>query len=104
MSRIEPRLLSEWMAFERLEPFGDLQADKRFKVLAAWLCTLLGSKAYAPDDIKGISAEIPPDLDEDADDAEPWDEADDSDFELRASDFPPTAAVLRDLKEQAIFR
>jgi hypothetical protein len=83
------------MAFERIEPFGDAHDDKRFKVLASWICTFLSaSKAYSADDIKGISPEISPV------------ERDDSDETLEDSDEsgPSSADVLRDIAEQNLFR
>ena len=93
------------MAFERLEPFGDAHMDQRFKVLASWLCTVCGksSTAYQAGDIKGISPEMPPDsdVDESDADAELWDDADgDTSHGGSAS----SADVLRDLREQNLFR
>jgi hypothetical protein len=86
------------MAFDQLQGFGDEQDDQRFKTLAAWLCTMLGSKAYSPDEMKGFSRELPPLPDEDDIDA----------FftcvgeEREASE--TSSAILRDLAEQNMFR
>lgn len=59
---------------------------------------MLGSRAYEPDDIKGISPDLQA-LDADDSDNEPLD----NDF----ADSPPTASsadVLRDWQEQNLFR
>ena len=91
------------MAFERLEPFGDAHMDQRFKVLASWLCTVCGisSKAYQADDIKGISPEMPFYSDVEDSDAEPWDDADGDPSHVGSAS---SADVLRDLREQNLFR
>jgi hypothetical protein len=90
------------MAFERIEPFGDAHADKRVKVLAAWICTFLSqSKSFSPDDITGISPEMPP-LERDPDDV---DEGFDADEPFDAENVGPSSAdVLRDIAEQNLFR
>jgi hypothetical protein len=90
------------MAFERLEPGGDEQMDRRFKVLGAWLCTMLSQsgKAFDPDDIKGISPPEPPDASETDDDPSESFDADSSD----AADGPSSADVLNALREQNQFR
>jgi hypothetical protein len=90
--------LLEWEAFDRIQPIGESQMDQRFKTLGAWLCTMLGTKAYQPEDIKGISPELPPDtsaieeesLEDDPEDYEPREGA-------------TSADVLRDFREQSFF-
>lgn len=72
--------------------------DQRFKALGAWLCTMLGSKAFQPEDIKGISPEIT-ETSFNAD--EPLDD-DPGDLEIRAN--ATSADVLRDYREQSQFR
>ncbi len=72
--------------------------DQRFKALGAWLCTMLGSKAFQPDDIKGISPEIP---DEVAATEQPL-EDDPDENETRSTS--TSADVLRDYREQSLFR
>jgi len=91
-------VIAEWEAFDRLQPIGEQQMDQRFKALGAWLCTMLGSVAFQPDDIKGISAEIP-------DSVSPADELleddpDNPEFSTSATSMD----VLRDCREQSIFR
>lgn len=96
LDRIEPRVIARWEAFDRIRPIGESQMDQRFKVLAAWFCTMLGSKAYQPDDIKGITPEIPEDLDA-ATEAE----------DLLDDEISPEATsadILRDYREQSLFR
>jgi hypothetical protein len=95
LARIEPRVIDQWLAFDQLQGFGDEQEDQRFKVLIAWFCTMLGSKAYSPDDIKGISR------------GEFREVADDflDDVELPVwSESTASADVLRDVEEQNAFR
>jgi hypothetical protein len=92
------------MAFERLEPFGDEQMDRRFKALAAWICTMLSQagKSFQPDDMEGISPpETPCDADTDADELLPTDP--DADFSDAAGG-PSSADVLQALREQNQFR
>lgn len=98
LDRIEPGCLLEWEAFDRLQPIGEQQMDQRFKALGAWLCTMLGSKAFQPEDIKGISPEIL----EGVSPAEQPLEDDPDDYETRSSS--TNADVLRDYREQSIFR
>ena len=88
------------MAFDRLERFGDEQMDRRFKVLGAWLCTMLSQsgKAFGPDDIKGIS---PPGLPREPD--EDPAELPDADFDDDGGD-PSSEDVLQALREQNQFR
>ena len=101
LDRIEPGCLLEWEAFDQLQPIGDQHMDQRFKALGAWLCTLLGSKAYQPDDIKGISPEIPARVDDVENAEQPLDD-DPDDYEFCASS--TSADVLRDYREQSLFR
>jgi hypothetical protein len=87
------------MAFDQLEPFGESRIDARVKVAIAWLVSHLREKPIDPEDIKGISPEI----------SEPVDDPDepliDSTPELdETPDGPSSAAILRDLAEQNIFR
>jgi hypothetical protein len=87
------------MAFEELEPFGESRIDARVKVAIAWLVSHLREKPIDPEDIKGISPEI----------SEPVDDVDepliDSIPELSDEPSgPSSAAILRDLAEQNIFR
>lgn len=86
------------MAFDRLEPFGESRTDARFKVALAWLVSHLREEPIDPEDIRGISPEI----------SEPANEADEP-LDIDAGEDPATsepssAAVLRDLAEQNIFR
>jgi hypothetical protein len=92
------------MAFDRLERFGDEQMDRRFKVLGAWLCTMLSQsgKSFQPDDIKGIS---PPELPTEADIEIENDLFADPDADFSdAADGPSSADVLQALREQNQFR
>jgi hypothetical protein len=76
--------------------------DRRFKALAAWICTMLSQsgKAFGPDDIKGISPPEPPDASEIDDELS---EAFDADFRDAAGG-PSSADVLNALREQNQFR
>jgi hypothetical protein len=87
------------MAFDQLEPFGESRIDARVKVAIAWLVSHLREKPIDPDDIKGISPEISEPLD-DVDEPLDYSGPEVSDDPVG----PSSAAILRDLAEQNIFR
>jgi len=47
---LSSRDIAEWMAYERLEPFGPLRDDVRSGTLAAVLTSALTGEKYSPDD------------------------------------------------------
>lgn len=93
-------MIAEWTAYDRIEPIGPPRAEHLLKVALAWVVSHLAEKAMEPDDIKGISVEMPEpsediELLEDTDDADSIDQPE----TVRAS----SAAILRDLSEQNLF-
>jgi hypothetical protein len=48
--RMSSREFAEWMAFYRIEPFGDQRADMRSAIVASTMANLLGKKKFAPAD------------------------------------------------------
>lgn len=48
LSRIDSRELSEWMAFYKLEPWGDERADLRIAILASLYANANRKKGQAP--------------------------------------------------------
>lgn len=69
------------------------------KVALAWLVSVFSGEAMAPDDIRGID---PPEPAADAEDS------DDEGFEISDLEFEidesSSAAILRDVREQNLFR
>ena len=50
LGQMTSRQLAEWMAYDRLEPFGELRADYRNGILASMLAGLLGGQDVKPQD------------------------------------------------------
>ena len=45
LERMTSRQLAEWMAYDRLEPFGELRADYRNGLLIATMLRIMGEDA-----------------------------------------------------------
>lgn len=63
LERIPSRLLSEWVAFAQLEPFGEERADLRAGIVAAAVVNVQRAKGSAP----VRPGDFMPRFDEDAD-------------------------------------
>lgn len=48
LARIDSQELSEWMAFARVQPFGDRRMDERFGILCSALWNISGKVANEP--------------------------------------------------------
>jgi cytoskeletal protein RodZ len=115
LDRIEPRVITEWMAFERLEPFG----WPLIRVVVDWLRSIFSLLVSAssqaqfgrdkmPDiTVAGDAAPSEPDSEdsEEADEPADTDPLAAADAEFRdAADEPTSEDILRAVREQNQFR
>lgn len=68
VAELEARLgaheLGEWIAYSRLEPFGQWRADRPVAILSALMANInrdpKKSKSYEPDDFMAVPPVVPP--------------------------------------------
>lgn len=100
LDRIEPRVISQWMAYDRVEPFGHpllKQWHEWGRQIASLLVSAAAQTAIDPEEMPQIAFPEPPEIDPEDEPLAPM-------LDSWEPSGPTAEDILRDYAEQQMFR